>query len=136
MKKLLSPKPIAFETFLGILRIIVGLLMAYHGWEVFDRATIESYFQWDVIKSLWAPGFMVYLGKGLELITGIFFIFGFLTRISAIFMAIDMLFICFVIAQGRFWYEDQHPFVFALIATVFIFSGPGKWSVDKKIFRN
>lgn len=134
LKSLLSPKPIAYETGLATMRIVIGLLMAYHGIEVFDRATMESYFPWEQIKALPAPEFMLYLGKSLELVTGICFTIGFLTRISSIFMAIDMLFICFYIGSGKFYYQDQHPFLFALLAIVFFFTGPVKWSVDQKVF--
>lgn len=134
-KSLLSPRPLFYETGLASIRIIVGLLMTYHGWEVFDRATMEPYFQWDQIKALPVPPeFAAYLGKGLELVTGICFTIGFLTRLSAIFMAIDMLFICFFIGNGIFWYQDQHPFLFAVLAIVFFFTGPVKWSVDERVF--
>src|SRR6185295_6575785 len=125
---LLSPRPLFYETGLASMRILVGLLMAYHGLEIFDRPTMEVYFTWDVIKRLPAFEFMVYLGKSLEFVTGLCFTFGFLTRISAIFMAVDMLFICFFVGEGRFYYQDQHPFLFALIAIIFFFAGPVKWS--------
>lgn len=132
---LLSSRPLAFETGVPIIRIITGLLMAYHGLEVFDRSTMLTYTTWEVIKALPAPELMVYIGKGLELVTGVCFTIGFLTRISSILMAIDMLFICFFVGNGRFYYEDQHPFIFALIAIVFFFTGPVRWSVDGIIWK-
>jgi putative oxidoreductase len=135
LKNLLSPKPIFYETGLASIRIFAGLLMVYHGWEVFDRATMEPYLEWDVIKALPNPEFMVYLGKSMELITGVCFTLGFLTRLSALFMAVDMLFICFYIGSGKFYYQDQHPFLFALIALIYFFTGPVKWSIDQKVFK-
>jgi len=131
---LFSPAPLWQNNGLALLRIIIGLLMAYHGLEIFDREKILPYLEWDVVKSLPAPETMVYLGKSLELITGICFVFGLFTRIAALFMAIDMLFICFKIGGGKFYYEDQHPFLFAMIALVFFFTGPVKWSLDKVWF--
>lgn len=119
---------------LAILRVITGLLMAYHGWEVFDRARIEEYTKWDVIKSLPAPVFAVYVGKSLELISGIALTLGLFTRLAALFMAIVMLFICFKVGNGKFYYEDQHPFLFALLALVFFFTGGGEWSLDERLF--
>lgn len=133
-KTLLSPQPFFYETGLACIRIFVGLLMAYHGWEVFDPTLMEGYTTWDQIKVLPNPKLAVYLGKGLELVTGICFTIGFLTRISAILMAIDMLFVCFYIGNGKFYYQDQHPFLFALIAIVYFFTGPVKWSVDQRVF--
>lgn len=131
----LSPKPLYYEPAMGAIRILVGLMMAYHGWEVFSPDTIASYAEWDKIKVLPAPLFMAYLGKGLELVTGICFTFGLFTRIAAVLMAGNMLVICFYIADGKFYYEDQHPFLFALLALVFFFAGPVKWSLDQKLFK-
>jgi putative oxidoreductase len=120
---------------LAVIRILTGLLMVYHGWEVFTPATMQEYLKWDVVQSLPAPGTMVYIGKGLELVTGICLVIGLYTRIAALLMAANMLFICFKIGNGKFYYEDQHPFIFAMLALVFFFTGPVKWSLDKMIFK-
>ena len=134
-QSIFSPAPVWSDTGLATLRIIVGLLMAYHGLEIFQPDVMATYQKWDIIQQLPAPVFMVYLGKTLEFITGICFILGIFTRIAALFMAIDLLFICFVIGNGRFYYEDQHPFLFALLAIVFFFTGPVKWSLDQHFFK-
>lgn len=135
MQKMLSTQPLWSSTGLATIRIVVGLLMAYHGMEIFLPETMKVYQEWEIIKSLPAPVMMVYLGKGLEFVTGICFVFGIFTRIAALLMAIDLLFICFVIGNGRFYYEDQHPFLFALLAMVFFFTGPVRWSLDERLFK-
>jgi putative oxidoreductase len=132
---LLSPRPLWFESALATIRILVGLLMAYHGLEIFQSEVMATYQTWDIIKQMPSPVLMVYLGKGLELVTGVCFIFGIFTRIAALLMAIDLLFICFVVGKGRFYYEDQHPFLFALLAAIYFFTGPVKWSIDQRIFK-
>lgn len=132
---LFSYKPLWQENGLAILRIVTGLLMSYHGLEVFDRAKMHPYFEWDIIKSLPAPETMMYIGKGLEFVTGVCLALGLFTRIAALFMAVVMLFICFKIGAGKFYYEDQHPFLFAMLALVFFFTGPVKWSLDKLVFK-
>jgi putative oxidoreductase len=119
------------QTGLACIRILTGLLMAYHGWEIFDAAKVAEYAKWDVIQSLPAPKASVYVGKGLELVTGVLLALGLFTRIAAVLMAVNMLFICFKIGNGRFYYEDQHPFLFAVLALVFFFTGPVKWSLDQ-----
>lgn len=136
LNKLFSPLPLWQDSGLAVLRIITGLLMMYHGWEIFDGAVMKDYATWNMIKTLPAPLTMVYLGKGLELVTGICFVLGLFTRISAILMAVNMLFICFKIGNGKFYYQDQHPFLFAMIAMVFFFTGPVKWSLDKLWFKS
>ena len=118
---------------LAALRIIVGLLMAYHGLEVFDAAKIEEYAKWESIKSLPSPLLMVYIGKGLELVTGALVAVGLFTRAAALVMAVNMFVVCFKIATGKFYYEDQHPFLFGLVGLIFFFIGPVLWSLDQLI---
>jgi len=131
---LLSSQPLWRDNGLAVLRIITGMLMTYHGAEIFDRTKMLPYMEWDVIKSLPAPEIMLYIGKGVEFLTGLCFVFGLFTRVAAIIMAVDMLFICFKVGGGKFYYQDQHPFLFAMIALVFFFTGPVKWSLDKRLF--
>jgi len=135
MKKIFSAEPLWQTDGLVLLRVITGLLMAYHGLEVFKPAIMKGYTEWDVIKNLPAPLFMVYLGKGLELITGVCLAVGLFTRIAALFMFIDMIFICFKVGNGKFYYEDQHPFLFAMLSLVFFFTGPVKYGLDNYLFK-
>ena len=79
--------------------------------------------------------FMVYLGKGLELVAGICLAMGLFTRLSALFIFVDMMFICFKVANGKFYYEDQHPFLFGMLALVFFFTGPVKFGLDNYLFK-
>jgi putative oxidoreductase len=112
------------------IRIITGLLMSYHGLEIFQSGQMQEYASWDSIKNMPFPIFWAYLGKGAELVGGILLTIGLKTRVAAILLTLTMLFICFKIGSGKFWYEDQHPFLFALLSMIYFFTGPGKWSVD------
>ena len=136
MNTLFTPDGFYAKEGLAALRILVGLLMAYHGLEIFNADVMAEYAKWEVIKTLPFSNGIAYVGKGIELISGICLAIGAFTRISALFMAINMLFICFKIGEGRFYYQDQHPFLFALIALVFFFTGPVKWAVDFKLFKS
>ena len=129
-----SSAPLWSTTGLAVLRVLTGLLMAYHGFEIFDEAKMQEYSTWEVVKKLPSPLPLVYVGKGLELGTGIFLAAGLFTRIAALLMALNMLFICFYIGSGKFYYEDQHPFIFALLALVFFFTGPVAYSFDNMLF--
>ncbi len=131
MYKLLSPHPVALMSGLAIIRIIVGLLMMYHGWEIFDAAIMKEYTTWDSFKKLPSPALFVYLGKATELTAGIMLTVGLFTRIAALILVFTMLYITFFIGNGKFWYQDQHPFLFVLLGMVFVFSGPCKWSVEQ-----
>lgn len=134
MNKFLSPTPLWQQQGLGILRIIVGLFMIYHGLEVLNTDKMNEYSKWMIDLGLPAPRFMAYLGKTAELITGLLLAIGLFTRPAAIVLALTMTFIAFFIGHGRIHMEDQHPFLFVLLALVFVFTGPGKWSLDGLLF--
>ena len=135
MKKLFSAESLAQRNGLVFLRIVTGLLMAYHGLEIFKPELIKGYADWDKIKVLPYPLVAAYIGKGLEFVTGMLLAIGLFTRIAALLMFLNMMVICFYIATGKFWYEDQHPFLFGLLALVFFFTGPIKLSFDHVLFK-
>ncbi|MBN8788878.1 MAG: DoxX family protein [Terrimonas sp.] len=135
MKRIFSPDSCMMQEGLTFIRIIIGLLIAYHGWEVFDKAKMEEYAKWESFNSYAAPAVMVYIGKGAELISGVLLAFGLFTRIAAVILIITMLYICFKVGNGRFWYEDQHPFLFALLGLIYFFAGGGKYSMDNILLR-
>ena len=134
MKQFFSSTPFKIEGVLAIVRIIIGLLMIYHGWEAFDDDKMKVYFGWDVFQNLPAPVLMIFIGKIIELVAGILLTVGFLTRIGALLLLSVMIYITFFIGHGKFWYEDQHPFLFILLSIVFLFYGGGRFSLDHVIF--
>jgi putative oxidoreductase len=134
MNSFFSPSPLKLNTGLAIVRIIVGLLLAYHGLEVFNPELMNGYADWDMFKGP-AAKFIVYAGKSAELVAGVFFLLGLFTRLCAILVIGTFLYITFFIGKGRFWYEDQHPFLFVLFGLLFLFTGPGAWSLDALIFK-
>ncbi len=135
MNKLFSSSPFYENEALASFRIIIGLFLVYHGWEVFEEEKIKEYSKWEVIQKMPSPLFMAYLGKGMELITGILLTVGLFTRIASLCMSVTMLFIVFKIGSGKFYADDQHPFLFALAGILFFFTGPVKWSIDQKLFK-
>lgn len=135
MNTFLSSSPLAgYHLVYALLRIFTGVLMAYHGLEVFDGETMASYDKWLGELHFPQPGLMAYLGKGTEFVAGISLMTGFLTRAGALAMSVVMLVICFGMGHGKFWYDDQHPFMFVILGVLFIFGGAGKWSLDGRFF--
>lgn len=113
----------------GIIRIITGIFLVYHGTELFRQEIIDMYLGWDVFRNDYGR-FVVYAGKTGELVAGILLLSGLWTRIGSILAAITMTGITFYVGHGKVWYEDQHPFLFVLLAMMFFFTGPGAWSID------
>lgn len=135
MKRFMSSSPIWPETGLALVRVGVGVFMIYHGWEVFSPATMNEYLQWDTFKDLTAGKQLVYLGKSAELVGGVMLALGWWTRAAALILFCTMSYVSFFVGNGKVWYEDQHPFMFVLLAVVFLFMGGGRWSADYIIFK-
>jgi putative oxidoreductase len=133
LETLLSPKSIAMPRAIGFVRMGVGALLAYHGQEVFNPELMEEYATWDTFHESTAL-FMVYLGKGSEFVAGVLLLLGLLTRVGAFITICTFGYITFFVGHGKFWYQDQHPFMFALFGLLFFFTGPGAWSLDALFF--
>lgn len=133
LKNILSPNPIWLSHGIAILRIAIGLLVIYHGIEVFDAALMQEYISWESFEGPYAK-LLVYFGKTTELVAGILLLLGLLTRVGALLLMGALSYVTFFVGAGRFWYEDQHPFMFVLFGLLFLFSGPGSWSLDRKLF--
>ena len=132
MNKLLSPQPFAQAYGIAFIRIIVGVFMLYHGWEVFSAEKMKAYVDWESFKgSSWLP----YVGKAAEFAAGLLLVVGLFTRIASLIMIGTLAYIAFFVGHGKVWYEDQHPFLFVLLGLVFVFTGPGNFAIDNLLFR-
>ncbi|MBC7949986.1 MAG: DoxX family protein [Chitinophagaceae bacterium] len=130
-----SAAPLWDQQGIALIRIITGFFLAYHGWELFSAEKMQGYVGWEMFKGQPLAKIMVYAGKAAELIGGLLLMIGFLTRIASVIVACTMLYISMFVGLGKIWYEDQHPFLFVLLALVFIFCGPGSWSLDKQVVK-
>jgi putative oxidoreductase len=135
MKYFFSAQGMGQQTGLGLIRILTGLFMVYHGWEVFSADKMTGYQQWLTDLKFPSPALMAYLGKGSELVGGILLTLGLLTRLAVIPLIGTMAVICFGMGHGKIFMDDQHPFLFILLFLVFFFCGPGRYSLDKILFR-
>jgi putative oxidoreductase len=133
MKRFFSPSPLWQQQGLTLVRIITGVFMIYHGWEVFSTETMNGYLQWDQFKNS-SGKFFVYAGKGSELIAGVFLVIGLFTRLAAIVLIATLGYIAFFVGHGKIWYDDQHPFLFVLLGFVILITGGGKYSLDNIFF--
>jgi putative oxidoreductase len=136
MKQLFSSQPIWANQGIGIIRIIIGCLLIFHGWEVFDAAKMNGYVTWDMFKNNSSGKFLVYLAKSAEFVAGILFVLGFFTRIASLLTIATFIGITFFVGHGKFWMDDQHPFLFAVFGLLFFFTGAGSFSLDKLILKN
>lgn len=132
MKKVLSSDPIWQSGGLFLIRIIFSVFLIIHGSEVFDAEKMKSYISWDIFKT---SSTLPYIGKAAELIAGILLFLGLFTRLACLIIIGTFAYITFFIGKGIFWMDDQHPFLFILLALVFFFTGAGKFSLDNRLFK-
>ena len=136
MKRFFSPLPLWQNNGLALIRVLTGGFLIYHGWEMFDTPAMNEYFKWDMFKDSSVARIFVYGGKVAELLSGILLVLGLFTRVACIILICTLSYIAFFVGQGKICYEDQYPFLFVVIGLIFIFTGPGAFSLDKVIFKN
>ena len=121
---------------LGIVRIIVGILLVKHGSETFDSEKMKMYTGWFEERHYSNPAAWAYAGKIAELLAGIGFVLGLLTRLASIAAICAFTGIIFILGdKGKIFEGDQYPFLFILFALLFLFTGPGAFSIDGTIFK-
>lgn len=132
MKKLFSAEPLDVHNTLFFIRIVVAIFLIIHGKEVFDGPKMEEYAKWETFKS---SSIMPYIGKGAEFVAGVLLLLGLLTRLASLITIGTFAYITFLVGNGKFWMEDQHPFMFVLFGILFFFTGPGAISLDEVLSR-
>lgn len=136
MNRFFSSSPIAHNYGIAIVRIITGILLVWHGWETFDAEKMKMYSSWFVERKYSNPEAWAYAGKVAELLAGIGFVLGLFTRLASILTIAAFAGIIFLLGdKGNIFQGDQHPFLFILLAIVFLFTGPGALSADGLIFK-
>lgn len=134
MKQFFSSGPLLQTAGLTLIRLFIGAFLIYHGSEIFSAEKINGYLEWDIFKTPYGR-LLVLSGKASELIAGILYVLGLLTRIGSMLIIGVMTYITFVLGKSIIWYDDQYPFLFILLALVFFFTGAGKISLDNRLFK-
>lgn len=143
MKKILSSYPLNNDFGLLVIRIIMGLLMAFFGYAKL------SHFSEMAASDFWMKN-VSFLGMHgqiplaltifAELFCSIFLILGLFTRFSLAVLMFCMGFIFLVvfpfsiINSGDNGMEFNTAFTYFVIYLGLFFTGPGKYSLDRKLF--
>jgi putative oxidoreductase len=121
---------------IGVVRIITGCLLVYHGWETFDAEKMKTYTLWFVERNYDSPFAWAYAGKIAELVAGIGFVLGLFNKLAAIAAIMAFTGIIFILGdKGKIFQGDQHPFLFILLSLLFFFAGPGSLAMDNWFFK-
>ncbi len=147
MKKIfsLTTQPISLDLGLLLIRVIIGVLMAFYGYHKLMN------FEAMAASEFWAKNvsFLGFTGKiplaltiFAEFFCSLLLLIGFLTRLSLIPLLICMGYIFAITAQMNIintsdnGTEVNNGFVYFVIYLGLLFTGPGKLSVDYLISKN
>lgn len=119
-----------------LVRIALGVLLIFHGWQLFENEEIHGLRDLLFDMSMPFQQAMAYTEKVIELGGGVFLILGLFTRFVTAALFLAFMFIAFFVGEGRVFTVDQHPFLLALFALLFFFTGAGRLSADYILFAN
>ncbi len=137
MKAIFRPLTLPDRTSLGLLllRLLVGVAMMMHGW-----GKIQSPFGW-MGPDAPVPGFLQGLAALAEFGGGLAWVLGLVMPLASLGVAITMAVAVYFHAgvKGDPFIGPSGSYelasVYCVIALLFILTGPGRYSLDDKIFR-
>jgi putative oxidoreductase len=140
---LLSAKAINTDFGLLFIRLIIGLLMAFYGYEklIHFNEMANSDFWSKNVSFLGSSGsFPLALTIFAELVCSIFLIFGLFTRLALplLFCMAYIFLVVFplsILNKGDNGFEFNTAFVYFIIYLGLFFTGPGKYSLDSKLLK-
>lgn len=130
MQKLLSAKAWSFDAGVLLLRISCGLMLL-HGWSKFTNYAEGSKDWPDPLHLGIAASYA--LTVFAELVCTILLLLGLFTRFALIPLIVLMLVIVFVIHSGEPFADREHGFMYLMAYLALLFTGPGKYSLDRLI---
>ena len=116
-----------------ILRLIAGFIFLAHGYQKFFVFGIDGATGAFTQMGVPWPAITAPLTAAVEVLAGLAVIFGLLTRVAALGLAIDMLgAIALVKAKGGFYSPNGMEFELMLsgAALALVFTGAGEYSLD------
>jgi putative oxidoreductase len=115
---------------LSILRFVIGLLFLEHGTSKLFGFPHGTMAQPEMGSLLWYQGI-------IEVVGGVLFAIGFLTRPVAFILAGDMAFAYFMRhAPGNFFpllNGGDAAILYCFVFLLFFFAGPGRWAMDGSV---
>lgn len=136
MVNLSNQSPGVWYDGIALVRVAVGVMLIFHGWQVFETPDMNGFADLLFNMSIPFPEAMAYAGKLVELIGGFFLIIGLFTPLFTALLFFTFVFITFVMGEGKIFGDNQLSFLFAMFSLLFFFTGPGRLSVDYILFIN
>jgi len=133
MKRLLSIRPLSLDFGLLILRLVAGGAMLTHGYPKLQKVLAGNFQFGDPLGI--GPEASLILAVFAEFICSILVIIGLTTRLALIPLIITMGVAFFIVHAADDFKTKELAFVFLGVFLTLFFTGPGKVSFDKALFR-
>lgn len=133
MKSLLKQEAIWAGSIL-ILRIWVGIVFLWYGRNFYNHEKMFGFANFLEGYQIPFPLFSAYLSKTVEFFGGLFLVAGIFTRVSCLFMIINMTVATFTTQKGELMGNAIHTFLLLLICVVIFFSALDKFTLDIHIW--
>lgn len=139
----LSANPINKDFGLLLIRLMIGVLMAFYGYEKlihFNEMAASEFWAKNVSFLGMSGETPLALTVFAELFCSFFLILGLFTRFSLLVLLFCMAYIFLVIFpmsildKGDNGYQFNDAFTYFIIYLGLLFTGPGKYSLDKMFF--
>lgn len=133
---LLRSKPTFLNLGILVLRLALGISMAYHGYLKFMSGSTGLYKVGAMLAPLGVPGYFDVFGTFAafsELLGGILVALGLFTRLGALLLS-AVLFTATVLQLDGGFFSWDHPSQMGFAALVVFFMGGGRYSVDHSLF--
>ena len=133
MSKILSTKYSAGAFNLGmfILRVVLGLLVASHGYTKLIKFSSLRYrfMNFMHLGSTTSLSLVIFA----EFFCSIFLILGLFTRLASVFIIVTMFVVVFVASHGNIFDQGERGAIYLAATIMILLCGPGKISVDGMI---
>ena len=133
MKSLLSSKTLSIDIGLLMLRLCCGLMLL-HGWPKFINFN-ENSVDWPDPFHLGSTVSYA-LTVFSELFCTVLIVLGLFTRVAIIPLIILMLVIILIIHSEDTFADREHAIMYLLTYITLLFTGPGKFSIDRLIHKS
>ena len=133
---LLRGKPTYINFGILVLRLGLGMSMAYHGYLKFLSGAAGLYKVGAMLGALGLPGYFEFFGAMAaicEFLGGILVVFGLFTRLGAFLLA-GVLFTATILHLDAVFFSCDYPSQMAFAALAIFFMGGGRYSIDHSLF--
>ncbi|MEZ4972857.1 MAG: DoxX family protein [Cyclobacteriaceae bacterium] len=113
-----------------VLRLWLGITMVKYSFPVVFNNGFTEFGDWLGSMNFPLPYFLAYCAKGGEFIGGILLVLGLFTRISSVFIMINMVVAALIVGQAKIFEGAELAFTYLLIATMVFLLGPDRLSLD------